>query len=190
MILWEVNTIRRGQIKKLPTLILLTTILTVIVMAADGAMNDIFTSKSGVITKPALAAVINGKSIFDDAYVSSYLVKYNNLSDIEFKSLAQRERVASLKTGNVKNRIEGFILDNKGYAIHLIACDGEKGTCNFRINGLLVKDLSPSAESDFNLSENYSIRIKSIKFDYCDNRRICDYLLQSYDLVEIEVMKR
>lgn len=148
------------------------------------------TNESNITIKPTLATVVNGKSIFDDSYTEIYLSHYTNLSYVDFKNLTQRGSSALLKAGNVETKIEGFVLNNKKYAVHLIACNREKGTCNFRVNGVLAKRLSPDGTNTFDLDENYMIKIKSIIIDFCDNRLVCDYLLQSYDLVEIEVVKR
>ena len=145
---------------------------------------------NNILEKPKLATVVNGKNIFDDSYTPIYLGHYKHFSDVDFKDLTPRENSALLKAGNVETKIEGFVLNNKKYAIHLVACNREKGTCNFRINGAVAKDLSPNGISTFDLDENYAIKINSIKIDYCDNRRICDYYYQAYDLVEIEVMER
>ena len=137
--------------------------------------------------EPKLATVVNNKDIFSDSYTITYLEHYNNLSKVNFENLTKKSS-ALLKAGNADTKIEGFILNDKKYAIHLVGCNKEKGTCNFRINGALAKDLSP--DRVFGLDGNYSVKIKSIKFDYCDNRRVCDYLLQSYDLAEIEVVEK
>lgn len=184
------NLIKKGQTKKITVLILLVSVLTAIVMAANETANETIAGNYSVIAKPALATVIGNKNVFDDAYSSTYMQKYNNLSNVEFKTLTQKEMSISLSTGNQKSSVKGFTLDNENYAIHLIACNREKKTCNFRINGLLAKDISSSANSDMVLNDNYTVKVKSVKFDYCNNRRVCDYLLQSYDLVEMELVTR
>ena len=137
-----------------------------------------------------LATIINGRSIFEDAYAQVYLEHYRNFSDVAFKNMTERKKSALLTAGNAETKIEGFVIDNKKYAIHLIACDREKGTCNFRVNGVLAKGMSLEGTDTFILDDSYTLRVKSITFDYCDKRPVCDYLLQSYDLVELEVVRR
>jgi len=142
------------------------------------------------IEKLKLATVINGKNIFNDPYARVYLNRYNNFSGIDFKKLGERKKSVLLKAGNVETNVEGFVLNSKRYAIHLVSCNREEGTCNFRINGAIARSLSPNGIDTFNLNENHSIKINSIKIDYCDGRRVCDYYYQAYDLVEMEVVER
>lgn len=158
---------------------------------ANAALNDnsgFFFDNISDKNSSQLAAFVNGKNIFSDDYGKEYLMRNNNFSDIKFAKLTENTKTVSLKTGNVIDNIKGYEINKNKYAIHLIACDREKNTCNFRINGVLANDLGVS--NTFALDNSYGITVKSIKIDYCDNRRVCDFLFDAYDLVEIEVEGR
>ena len=139
---------------------------------------------------PELATIINGKSI-DTPYIRSYIILYNNFSKVEFEKVENiLEKPVIMKFGNYNKKFQGTTIDNKNYVIHLVGCDREQKTCNFRVNGILAKELSPYGTDTFDLDDNYKIKINSIEFSYCDNRRFCDYDFQAYDRVEVEVVRR
>lgn len=144
--------------------------------------NESFLNK----TEPKLAEFVNGKSIHTEYYGNVYS-KYFNLSKTKFELIKNGSTVStSLKIGNKIDWIKGFTINNENYAIHLVGCNRQKITCNFRVNGILVKDLS--AGGIFYLNTNQSVKVKSITLDFCDNKFVCDYMFDSYDLVEIEIL--
>lgn len=185
-------SIKKAQLKQIVAVSLFLLLFSIIVIAINTTTQKVSTNTTNTTnqTEPTLATIVNGKNIFDDPYIHTYFSRYNNLSDVDFKTLAERGSSAILKIGNVKNNIEGFILGNKKYAIHLVGCKIREKTCNLRINGAVFKDLSPDGTNTVDLDEDYSMRVKTVKIDYCDNRPVCDYLFQSYDLVEVEVVKK
>jgi len=138
---------------------------------------------------PNLATVINGKSIFDDPYIGTYMQKFNNLMNVEFKTLQERDsNKINFTSGNfVEHKVEGFRLENKDYGIHMMSCFKDSNECVFRVNGLYTR-LSTGI-NPYNLNDNYMIRINAIHYDHCD-RYPCDYFFDAYDLVEAEVIER
>lgn len=181
------------MMKKTSKIMLLFILVSVLLILglANAALNDnlgFFSDSSSNKNSGQLAAYVNGKNIFLDEYGKGYLERNSNFSELEFKELTENTKTVSFKTGNIIDNIKGYELDKNKYAIHLIACDRERNTCNFRINGVLAKELGVS--STFDLDNRYKIKVKSIKIDYCDNRRVCDFLFDAYDLVEVEVEGR
>lgn len=142
---------------------------------------------SGKEFKFPLATTVDGKSMEDDPYIPKYLEHYKNFSyvDFEYAQAGQSYKIY-LKAGNVKEKIYGYILNDQAYAIHLVGCDRSKKTCNLRINGILISALSGGYI--VNINDNYELDINSIKIDYCDNKDVCDYLFDTYDLVEAEII--
>ena len=89
---------------------------------------------------------------------------------------------------------KGYRFNKKLYAIHLIACDTNTKSCAFRINGIPTGKLNPenhkeikNPKTEFSLDETHSITIKNIQWNYCDNRRFCDYHYEAYNKVEVEI---
>ncbi|MCK5283153.1 MAG: hypothetical protein KAK00_07110 [Nanoarchaeota archaeon] len=179
---------KKGQFKQITILFIFLFIAAIISLAAS--KTKLAESQIDNSIEPRLASAIGSKSVFTDPYLGTYLKNYKNLAHVKFEKLSKKGYFASLKDGNIKDNIEGFILNNRKYAIHLVGCNQEEETCNFRINGMLVKGLSQNGKNTIDLDDTYSIKINSIRMNYCDNRRFCDYTLQSYDKVELEVVER
>ena len=136
---------------------------------------------------PELATIVNGRSIDDDPYIKAeYLPHYNYFADVEFKALSERTAF-TLKTGNVEEKIEGLILNGKKYAFHLVGCHREEQTCTFRVNGMPLSDLHEG--DSVALDQEYTMKVKAIAIDWCDDREICDYKYWKYDKVDLEVGK-
>ncbi|NQV09131.1 hypothetical protein HQ529_04730 [Candidatus Woesearchaeota archaeon] len=151
---------------------------------------------TNITIKEGLAKVYNGDILnYDRNFEKKYLEVYNNFSDIEFSRISETAPV-DMKVGAVNKNIKGLNINNKTYAIHLIACDQHYNSCNFRINGVPTRkiyssELSKSGvQKNFRFDEDYELEIKSIKFKFCDNRRFCDYYYESYDLVEVKIVER
>lgn len=144
-------------------------------------VNNLLSNK----TEPKLAEVVDGKSIHTEYYDNDYSQHFN-LSKISYEKINNNAlSSASLKIGNKMDWIKGFEINKEQYAIHLVGCNKQKKTCNFRVNGISFRDLSEGTL--FDLNNGHTIKIKSIKIEFCDNKFVCDYMFDSYDLVEIEV---
>jgi len=138
---------------------------------------------------PNLATVVNGKSIFEDPYIEIYMQKFNNLRNVEFKTLTSQGDYFLLKVGHGDfGNLDGFILNNRKYVLHLLWCDHRVNDCIIRINGALF-NVSIEGKSTIGLDSGHLLKIKSIKFDVCE-LEICDYLYDVYDFVESEVVER
>jgi len=40
------------------------------------------------------------------------------------------------------------------------------------------------------LDESNMIVINKVLYDYCDNRRFCDYFYDAYDIIELEIVRK
>ena len=108
----------------------------------------------------------------------------NHFQNLNFKPIDE-EYTTEIKEGYSYFDPKGYIINNKGYVIHLIKCVRELQGCYFRINGLSTGKLQ--AGDEYTLDETHSLHIESIEYDYCDNKRFCDYYYDAYDRVEIDV---
>lgn len=143
---------------------------------------------------PKLATVINGQSI-DDGYIRAYLGAYNYFSDIPYEVVLEGAAgEAVLAVGNQEDNIKGFEIEGKRYAIHLMACDYNLQRCSFRVNGVSTGGKHADrfdqneAVATFDLDDSYRIKINSITFDYCDNKRFCNLHYEAYDVVNVSVI--
>ena len=101
-----------------------------------------------------------------------------------------------MKKGLFYKGFNGHMINGKRYIIELLACDRRSKSCSFMINGdVVTKNIFLSDKEKegkqvgFDLDGDYMLVINSIRFDYCDNKRICDYDYEAYDLVDIAVKK-
>ncbi len=141
-----------------------------------------------------LAEEVNGISI-EDSYIQEYLELRNDFEDLLFAYLSDGS--LSMKEGNsITEEVKGYIIDGRKYAIHLILCDEEFRGCYFRINGvptgrLISQDDSRSeGERSFVLDNNYTMDIKSIRFNDCGTRRFCDVYWNEENIVELSITNK
>ena len=93
----------------------------------------------------------------------------------------------------MKENINGININNQGYIIDVAYCKKADNYCILKINGVSTDKLYNSEINDSNkktefiLNDDYTLRIKSIIFDYCDGKRFCDYHFDAYDVIEIEI---
>lgn len=96
-----------------------------------------------------------------------------------------------LKTNGVQPS-RGLQLGSKQFVVEVIACNQERQSCAFRVNGVAKGALHINAGVDrpneMRLDEEYVLKVNAIQFDYCDDRRICDYRIQAYDVVDVSVI--
>ena len=122
----------------------------------------------------------------------NFLEWNKNYSEIRFEEINSSSNQI-LIVGNKMDNIKGYKINGKGYAIELLACNRERNSCSFRINGIPTKriyqeDMNEEPTS-FNLGNGFELSIESIEFDKCDFK-ICDLFYDGYDAVEIEVLKK
>lgn len=187
------GTLKKGGSRL--NLFLILVILTVLVgVITTSGLNN--TSADDVTTKIPLANVVNNVSI-QTPYIKQYLATYNDFSDVMYEKVLPNSVTHEVLTvGNHEDNIKGFEINGKRYAVHLLLCDYNLQRCFFRINGVptgalhAFKEGQPEDSAAFNLDATYKIKINSITFDHCDNRRFCNLHYEAYDIVNISVMPR
>jgi len=143
-----------------------------------------------------LAKVFNEDNLdFDREFKNEYLSQHNDFSYLNFKSVVNDED--DIFTIGAKNaNIQGFNVGNKNFAIHLILCNSYERYCSFRINGIPTKKLFSFEEfgntkkNSFDLDENHTMRINSIDFNFCDNKRFCDFGTESYNILNLTITRK
>ncbi len=118
-------------------------------------------------------------------YTKQYLSYMNNFSDVNFQSINAVSTVMSSR--NVNDKIRGYKISDKNYAIHLLGCDSSDISCAFRINGVPTRKLRPG--DIFPLNDGNILKINSIVLDYCNNQRFCDVIYDAYDLINYSIVK-
>jgi len=133
---------------------------------------------------------------FDRTYAEKYLNTYNSFSNIEYKLIVNEESVSTvMKIGSRKeDNIKGFDINGDKFAMHLIYCNRDTKSCALRINGvptgkLYQKDILDK-QNEFQLNEDYILKINSIEFDFCDHRRFCNVAHEAYDVVDVKIERR
>ena len=99
-----------------------------------------------------------------------------------------------LRIGNFDHELNGLILDTKKYVIDLAACDERTKGCILKINGVdtykIYADNTNKEQNTFDINDDYVIKINSIIFDFCDNKRFCDTYFEAYDLVNVSIQRK
>ncbi len=192
------HTQKRG--KNSPSQLLLSIfgiiLLSYFVLAQPKGDTDAETvGEARVTTNIVLAETINGDAI-DDPYIESYLQQRNNFESIPFDSFGEQNEINyAMRAGNVLEDIRGITDGEKGYVVHLIDCYEEKQACAFRINGVptgwIVSQEKKSwlQKSTFKINKQLKLKVNSIKFDFCDNKRFCNRFYEAYDLVKISLRR-
>lgn len=186
-----VVTLKKGNSKANIFLAIVIFIASVSFIAAAELTNTVASPKN-----PLLADTVNNIST-NTPYIKQYLELYNDFSDIKYEQVLPNSETRAIMTiGNQEDNIKGFEVNGKRYAVHLLLCDYNLQRCFFRINGVPTKALhaskfgQPETQAIFNLDNVYKIKVNSITFDYCDNRRFCNLHYEAYDIVNISVMPR
>ena len=159
---------------------------------------DILQNQSKVIfnkTAP-LAKIFNEDNLeFDKEYKKKYLDLNKNFSNLNFKKIAEKEDIV-MTVGARINNIKGLEINNKNFAIDLITCNSYERYCAFRINGVPTKKLfsfeefGTAKKTSFDLDANYIIKINSVNFDFCDNRRFCHLGYEGYHKVDVSIEEK
>jgi len=211
---------KRGQMRTILALAILTLISALIAVAVNVAPYGSFIFRfndslnitlSGAVTSQNtiaqgfeintskirnLTKLFNEDSLdFDREYRIKYLNERNNFSNLNFKNVVDRD-VTAFTVGARNDNVKGFNVNNKNFAIDLIDCDSWERYCAFRINGVPTKKLFSFSEfggnrkNSFDLDGNYILKINSIEFDFCDNRRFCHLGYEGYHVVDVSIEKK
>ena len=144
--------------------------------------------------KIGLAKLFNQDSMqFDKEYAEKYLSLFQNFSNIEYKGVV-KDTATIMTVGAKQDNIKGFDVKGDKFSVHLIYCDRNSKSCAFRINGVPTGKLhiknTQDKQNEFQLNKDYVLKINSIKFDYCDNRRFCNVAYEAYDVVDMEIERK
>lgn len=107
----------------------------------------------------------------------------NNFESVSFEPVEAVAEQPFIMKGGLVREFKGIIINNEKYAVHLVYCNREDNGCIFRINGVMTENIKP--QEDFPISSEYSIKINSIDFYYCNEQRFCDYYFEAYHKVEL-----
>ena len=143
-----------------------------------------------------LAEVFNEDGLdFDRKLKNKYLRENNNFSHIKFKKISNKENF-KLKAGAKQDKIRGISVNNKNFAVDLLYCEQSGRYCAFRINGVPAaklhsfKEFGESKENSFDMDGDYALKVNSIEFDRCDNKRFCHFGYEGYNIVNVSVERK
>ncbi|MBI2647698.1 hypothetical protein HYW99_04420 [Candidatus Woesearchaeota archaeon] len=143
-----------------------------------------------------LVKVFNEDNLdFDRELRLKYIEKNNNFSKVLFINIAGKTDF-KLNVGAKQDKIRGISINNSNFVIDLLYCEINGRYCTFRINGVPVAKLHSSEEfgtskqTSFDLDGNYVLKVNSIKFNYCDNRRFCHLGYEGYDIVDVSIDRK
>jgi len=140
--------------------------------------------------------LVNGQRI-DTPETQNYLKANNYFADINYDVLPLNGRKDYvLTTGNRQDNIRGIEIQGQKYAIDLVLCHWGTQTCAFKINGVNTPALHAYEKgitdniSSYDINNLYEIKVNSISFGQCDNRRFCNLHYEAYDVVNMTVAVR
>lgn len=132
---------------------------------------------------------------FDRSLRLNYLEKNNNFSNVLFANITGKIDF-KLNVGAKQNKTQGISINNSNFVIDLLYCEINGRYCTFRINGVPAAKLHSSEEfginkqTSFDLDGNYVLKVNSIKFNYCNNRRFCHLGYEGYNIVNVSVERK
>ena len=135
-------------------------------------------------------AALNNREL--DDYAAGYLERNNNFADLEYVAVLEDKHPVRMMIGNRQDDLKGLLVNDKRFAVQLMACDWQDRVCAFRINGVATGAMktSDAATSEFILDSDYKLKLKEVQFDFCDHRRFCNLHFEAYDIVDVEIEKR
>ncbi len=143
--------------------------------------------------KPRLAKLFKEDELdFDRKSRLEYLEKHGNFSKIKFKKINGKEEF-KLKAGAKQDKIRGISVNNESFAIDLLYCEKSGKYCAFRVNGVPIAKIHSHEESEknkqtsFELDKSHVLKVNSIKFNQCDNKRFCHFGYEGYDVVNVSI---
>ncbi len=129
---------------------------------------------------------------FDKESRSLYLQRRNNFSDISFSNITLDTNYI-LKVGAKNDKLRAIKISDNNFVIDLLYCKLQGRYCAFRINGVPVvrlhsfKEFGNNKQNSFEIDGNYVLKVNSIKFNHCDNKRFCHLGYEGYNIVNISV---
>jgi len=206
--------LKKAQLKQLSAILLVMALFSLIVLAEPlvlssylGIVNspDNSTNKFernntvlnnterllAILNNLGLSQQVNNLNVIGDNYSLIYFEHNNNFSNVSFESIKVNNNLL-LKSGNIEKEINAFEINNKRYIIDLLVCDKQNKYCWFRVNGIVIKRISYDVaygKNEIILDDVYKIRVNDIKFDYCENKAVCDYYYDAYDFVNISIKR-
>ncbi len=153
-------------------------------------------SNSAINMSHKLAKIQNEDLLdFDRQYKENYLKQRNNFSNLDFKKIIGKEDLI-LKIGAKNDKVRGLELNQSRFVVDLILCNPHERYCAFRVNGVptkklfSVKDVGVSKPTTMNLDGIHLLKINSINFNFCDNRRFCHLGAEGYHIVNASVERK
>lgn len=139
--------------------------------------------------------IVKEKPVQDQTFIASYKQTYQDFANVNYEAITPGTRKdLQLREGNIPEKIEGVQVAQEKIAIHLIVCDISTKSCAFRINGeatgLLYEDTTSDKPNAIAVNQDYLLKLNSITFDFCDNRRFCGSHYQAYDVVDVSLIPR
>ena len=185
------------KLNKKQVIVLLGIVFSLSIIVSAVSINNTQNNIIGItLNNTNLAKVFNEDNLgFDKAYRLRYLQKNNYFSYVKFKNLTDNERYA-LKVGAKNDRIRGINISGNNFVIDLLYCELNGRYCAFRINGVPAAQLhsfeefGTSRKNSFDIDQNYVLKVNSIKFNQCDNKRFCHLGYEGYNIVDVSVEKK
>ena len=184
-----INIKKRSFILSIVILILLSIIVGAV--THDININNTNQNKTNTLSKVFNEDVID----FDKQFRDEYLKQRNNFSNLNFKRIIDKEDFI-LKVGARNDKLRGIEINQSRFVVDLISCNPHERYCAFRVNGVptkklfSVKDFGNNKTATFELDRNYILKINSISFDFCDNRRFCHLGADGYHVVDVSVERK
>lgn len=134
--------------------------------------------------KLTFASKINNKKIPTDKATKEYVSRYKNFSNVKFETVDKIKKDMVFKVDNDKKYFQGVVVDKKKYVVDVMGC--RKEICYARINGKPFKLIEGM---NITLEDGNILHVKTAKERVCDKKPVCDYVYDSYDLVEFEIVR-
>ena len=126
-----------------------------------------------LVVNAQLAKVYDEENLdFDRNYRDNYLQERNYFSDLSYEIVTGGYILTAKVGGSYYNDYKAINLNNeKKYVFDLVGCDSYERYCAFRINGVPIGKMEDGGA--FKLDEEFTMKIESIVFDYCDGAHYC-----------------
>ena len=143
-----------------------------------------------------LAKVFNEDNLdFDRQYRKEYLDWYKNFSDLSFDRIVASSNFI-VTVGARNENVKGINVNDNNYVFHLMYCDSYNRYCIFKINGVPTKrlysfkDFTDTKVNSFDFDQVYRMKINSVEFDFCENRRFCHLGYEGYHVVNVSIERK
>ena len=101
-----------------------------------------------------------------------------------------------MNVGAKQDKIRGVSINDSNFVVDLLYCKLQGRYCAFRINGVPVarlhsfKEFGNTKQNSFDIDGNYVLKVNSIKFSHCDNKRFCHLGYEGYNIVNVSVERK